>query len=228
MKKTILLSFLGLLSVCSVSSQGYVRTIDGKNYWTETTIEKLKVLEDVGCEDAHHNIVRIPKSEISLIEFISEGIIYLNKDKINSFDAPIYAGNIHTFLGIGKKVYIPVATSIIEQRYGSITIRNLVENNGPWQIVGCPEEADFILKYIFDETGKDKAYLLFCDRVGNNLVISSKEGAMDWDQKDAGIESATKLYKSIIVDMQKSLTKTKTLKRAKKDYTNRARYKYIH
>ena len=63
------------MSIVSTYAQGYVRTVDGKNYWTETTIEKLKVLDDVGCEDAHHNIVRIPKSNITLIEFVSEGIV---------------------------------------------------------------------------------------------------------------------------------------------------------
>ena len=228
MKKFVLLSAILAMSIVSTYAQGYVRTVDGKNYWTETTIEKLKVLDDVGCDDAHHNIVRIPKSNITLIEFVSEGIVYVNQDKINAIEAPLYAGNIHTFLAEGKRVYIPVATSIIEQRYGSITIRNFVESYGPWQVVGCPEEADFILKYIFNEAGKDSAHLLFVDRAGNNLLISSKEGAMDWEPKDAGIESATRLYKKIIVDMQKSLTKNKTLKRAQRDYTNKARYKYIH
>jgi hypothetical protein len=175
-------------------SQTFIRTIDGKNYWSEKSLNALIGEDEIPVNNGR-NIIRIQKSIILLMEDMEAGLKIIQPDKINKVEPLAFDGDLEAFLAKGKRIYIPLASSITQQRWGARKLRELFDESDYWQLVGCEDEADFILEYIFDDEGKDKAYILVSDRMGKNVLYTSHIFASDWVPAHAGIESAEKLFK---------------------------------
>jgi hypothetical protein len=78
-------------------------------------------------------------------------------------------------------------------------MRELLINDGYWNIVDCELEAHCILEYVFvDDDGRDYAYLRIKDRSGKVITTSPTVSASDWIPSHAGQESARKLYEKHI------------------------------
>lgn len=178
----------------TMTAQDFVRTIDGKNYWADLKTDNIDGLEEIAVQDGRR-LVRIPVSSVLLIEYMESGLKVLQPDKLQKIPPVAFNDDLESFLGKGKHVYIPFANTVLAQRSGAKHLRELIAESGYWEIVGCDEEADFILEYVFDDKGKDHAYFIISDRMGNNILSAPKVGASDWIPEDAGKESADKMYK---------------------------------
>ena len=113
--------------------------------------------------------------------------------------AVAYDGNLSDFIKQGKKIYIPMASFTVQQRYGAKKLRELLMEDGYWTIVGCEDEVDFILEYVFDDRGKDHAYLLFSDRFHKEIMYSHSVSADWFVPTRTAEESAEELYEKHIV-----------------------------
>lgn len=140
----------------------------------------------------------IPKSEIVLIEYMEDGIDILQRDKLVITEPKAYEGDAESFFAKGKKVYVPLSSTSLKNRWGAKRLRELLLADGFWKMVGCAEEADFILTYRFSDSGHDHANLFIYDRTDELLFESPRVGASDWVPVHAGEESAEKLYKKYI------------------------------
>lgn len=186
-------------------SQGFVYTTDGKMYFTEA---KSMDQDAISVVDGDY-YKRIQKSDIVLIEYMEGGIEYVQPDKIQQTEAKAFDGDYDSFLAKDRKVYVPLSNTIIQNRWGAKRLRELLVADGYWKVVGCPEEADFILVYKFNESGSDHANLFINDRNNELIMETSNVGASDWVPTHAGIESAEKLHKYMIMDLIQANDKTK-------------------
>lgn len=192
MKKLIV---LGICFLCPylLYSQGFVYTTDGKMYFTEA-----RSIKDVISVESEGYSKMIPKSDIVLIEYMEGGIDILQKDKLKVTEPKAFEGNFETFLAKGQKVYVPVSSTSLRNRWGAKCLRELLIADSFWQMVGCAEEADFILMYKFNDSGHDHANLFIYDRTDKEVLVTPKVSASDWIPIHAGEESAEKLYKKYI------------------------------
>ena len=192
--KKYLLFIASALCTCMLYSQGFVYTTDGKMYFSES--------KDWGSDIINVSVgdytKQIPKSDIVLIEHMENGITFFQKEKLHPVEPKAYDGDYESFLAKGRKVYVPVASTTITVRCGAKRLRELLVADGYWKVVGCPEEADFIMTYKFSEEGRDHAYLLIYDRMDEAILKSPKVSAKDFIPAHAGIESAEKLFKRYI------------------------------
>lgn len=198
MKRTIA-TIVFSLAVLMVQAQDFdfVRTVDGKNYWANVRIEKFDDVEDISVQDGRR-MLRIPVSDVLLIEYLGSGLKILQPDKIKKVPPVPFDRDLESFLKRGKKVYIPLASNINQQRWGSKKLRELLMEDNYWEIVGCEDEADFILEYVFDDKGADHAYLMVSDRNGKHVLSTSNVGARDFSPVWAGEESGEKLHKKVM------------------------------
>jgi hypothetical protein len=185
--------------VFGVSAQDYIKPINGKGFYANVTDAKGESIKYT----SNRVEFSIPKNEVVLIEYLERGIVFYNKQHIDSLDLTNYSGSLYAK---GNNVYVPFASDKIAQRVGSITLRNLLKEDNFWNIVDCEEEAHCIIEYVYDESGSDHAYIQIKDRQRTILYKSSNVSASDWIPHHAGKESATKLYKKII---KKKIQKTK-------------------
>lgn len=194
--KKLLLLIVSVLCGSTLYAQGFIYTTDGKMYFTEVkNLDKDFVNVNIG----DYNKL-IPKSEIVLVEYMEDGIEIFQKEKIDSIEPHAFDGNYAKFLAQGQKVYVPVASTTIAVRWGAKRLRELLLAEGYWKLVGCAEEADFILTYKFNEDGRDHAYLFIYDRNDEAILQSPRVGAKDFVPAHAGEESAEKLYKRFLVN----------------------------
>ena len=198
-KRICLLSFVFLgFTINDMNAQDYVKPINGKGFFAKI----IEQSEDDIVYESQKIRFNIPKKDIAFIEYLEMGIIYYNKESIQKLDIANYSGLLYAK---GNRIYIPFASKTVAQRAGALKLRELLSNDGFWKIVDCEEEAHCIMEYIFDESGKDRAYLAIKDRNGNILYKSAKVSASDWVPSHAGQESATSLYKRHISTLKKSL-----------------------
>ena len=75
---------------------------------------------------------------------------------------------------------------------------------GCFNIVDTEEEAHYLLYYVFDDRGADKAYLRVEDRSGKEIYTSRNVPARDLIPWHAGEESATLLFNNLIKTIKKN------------------------
>ena len=180
-----------------ICAQSLIRTVDGKNYWINMSVETVNNSKTITAKDGD-KIVRIPKSEIVLIEYEKDGLEILQPDKIRKVDPVEFDGDYESFLAKGKSVYIPLASDDAVQRSGSRRLRILIQRSKYFTMADCEDEADFILKYVFDDRGKDKACLKYLDRMGNVVLTTQKVNASYIGADRAGGKSVDKLAQDIV------------------------------
>lgn len=193
MKKILTTLLFSMLSTL-MYSQTFIRTVEGENYWSESNLDQIMTMDEVPA-NKNRRIIRIKKSDIVLLEDMEAGLKILQPDKIKKIEPKAFNDDLESFLAKGKRVYIPLANSITQQRWGARKLRELFDEYDYWQLVGCEDEADFILEYVFDENGRDKANILVSDRFGKGILYTTQIFANDWVPADAGKESAEKLFK---------------------------------
>jgi hypothetical protein len=135
---------------------------------------------------------------------------------LNKVEPVPFNDDIAFFMAEGKRDYIPLASSIIQQRWAAKRLRELMIENAYWQVVGCEEEADFIMEYVFDDTGSDHAYLLFTDRNGTKFLSTSNFSVSDLIPMNAGEKSAEKIFKYVYIDFVMKGKLAKSAKKVKK------------
>jgi len=197
MKKKLRSGLILLFSMLTLNAFGqydFIQTVDGNQYWLDIETEDF---DEIAVPDGRRTR-RIPKSDIVLIEYMEDGLKILQKDKLKKVEPVAFSDNVEEFVKQGKRVYIPLASFIIQQRYGARKLRDLLMEDGYWKVVGCEEEADFILEYVFDDKGKDHASLLFSDRFGYKFMFSKSVDADWFVPTRTGEESAEELYEKYI------------------------------
>ena len=178
------------MSAGTLSAQNFIQTVDGKCYWTDDTLGNAN---EVKISDGM-KVQRIAVKDIVLVENMEHGVEVFHPEKLQLVDPVAFVSGVVDFCTAGKRVYIPIASESVEQRWCARRLSELLLKDGHWQVVGSAEQADFVLEYVFDNKGRDKAYLRLKDRMGKQILQSRTAGAHDWVPKDAGIESADKLY----------------------------------
>ena len=191
MKKIFL--FLGLFIIPHLTfSFNYFLTVYGKRYFGDIKQETQKYfIVELENED---RIIEILKENIILIEHEENGVEIFKSEYIDSVN-PNTA--VSPFFSKKNNIYIPMSSTKIAQRSGSGTLKMLLVNDSLWNIVDTEEQAHFIMRYVFDDRGSDKAYIEVKDRMGKKVYMSPKVSARDFVPWHAGEESAEKLYKII-------------------------------
>ena len=196
--RLIILLYLILISV-NVHSQVFMKFENGTSAFVEVKHEnenEYRIVQD-------DRIVTISKEKIILIETEEEGIIFFQKNKISPIvDWELSEGTLYKK---GNNIYIPYSSTKIVTRIGSMYLREYLVHDGFWNIVSCEDEAHCIFEYVFDDSGRDTAYIRIKTRNGEILYESERVSAKDFIPHHAGEESATKLYKRIIPKIKKSL-----------------------
>jgi hypothetical protein len=204
--KKVFLAVFALLCSGIVNAQDFIQTVDGRKFWADINPKEFAGMDFITVEK-ESRMYRIPKSDIVLIEFINDGLFILQEDKLKKVEPVAYSGDFPSFIAANKKVYVPLASKTIQQRSGAKKLRELLMADKHWEIVGCEQEADFLLLYVFDDSGADHAYLEVRDRRDVKIQRTRQVRASDFIPMHAGEESAEKLYKKFLVE---SLYENKT------------------
>lgn len=184
------------VAITTMYAQDFILTADRKTYWTRENITNIKDINEVIVE-VGRRIVRVPTSEIVLIEYEKNGLVILQPERIRKVEPVAFDGDLMSFMEKGKRVYIPYSSKDICQRSGARHLRDLLSESDYWEVVYTEDEADIILEYIFDDEGIDHAYLMVSDRRGTPVLSTSSVRARDINPTTAGEESARKLYKNV-------------------------------
>lgn len=203
MRKTLFVFVAILLLPAFSFAQGLVELANGKCYIYENTLQnddKTITVKDGRWVKSH------TMDSVVLYEDVESGARFVHPNLIRKVAPTSYSGNETEFLASGRKVYIPIASTTVAQRAGSFWLLSQILEDGYWTVVGCADEADFILEYVYDDSGKDHAYLNFLDRTQTVVRKTPSVSASDWIPYHAGQESAEKLYKR---NIKKKLYKNK-------------------
>lgn len=203
MKKTIFCVVAIIAFPLFSFAQGLVELANGKCYIYEIALQNDA--QTVSVKDGRW-LKSYPMDSVVLYEDMEKGSRVLNPSLIRRTPPVAYSGNEAEFLTSGRKVYIPMASPTVAQRSGSFWLCSQILEDGFWTVVGCAEEADFILEYVFDDRGKDHAYLVFYDRNQSVVLKTKSVPATDWVPAHAGQESAETLYNR---NIKKKLYKNK-------------------
>ena len=198
MKKIFATIVLSLLTLC-LSAQDFIYTVDGNAYWTDENVKDIKTIDELVIE-VGRKYVRIPKSDIVLIEYMEGGVVVLQPEKIKKVEPVAFNGDLLSFMERGKRVFIPYSSSDLYQRTGARRLRELLMESGYWNIVPCEKEADFIFEYVFDDKGNDHAYLMASDRTGKKILSTNSKFVSGFSPTKAARESAEKLYKKVFTN----------------------------
>ena len=197
--RSILVFFLFFMGIINLNAQDYIKTVDGQGFFAKIVSDE----ENKIIYESNKTKFTILKKEIVLIEYSERGLIIYNKEFIQEIDIPRDSNAL--LYAKGNCVYIPFSSNRVVQRAGSKQLRQLLAEDGFWKIVDCEQEAHCIIEYVFDDKGKDKAYLRIKDREGAILYISPKVGATDWIPTHAGQESAIKLFEKYVKKLKKQI-----------------------
>ncbi|MBO4588566.1 MAG: hypothetical protein J5711_06700 [Bacteroidales bacterium] len=184
-------------------AQGLVELTNGKCYIYETALQHDA--QTISVKDGRW-VKSYEMDSVVLYEDVEKGSRVICTNMIRRIPPVVFNGNEAEFLAAGRKVYIPIASPTVVQRSGSFWLCSKILDDGFWIVVGCAEEADFILEYVYDDKGKDHAYLVFYDRNQNVVLKTKSVSASDWVPTHAGQESAEKLYNR---NIKKKLYKNK-------------------
>ena len=189
MKKTITLFLFVLVPYISYPFS-YFLTIEGERYFgnikKETDTYYIVELEN------ENRVIKLIKDKLVLIEHEEDGLEVYKPEYCYEVD-PNSA--LQPFWEKANRIYIPISSSKIAQRSGSGTLKMLLVKDTLWNIVDTEEQAHYIMRYVFDDRGSDKAYIEVTDREKKLVYVSSKVSARDFVPWHAGEESAEKLYK---------------------------------
>lgn len=197
--KRVLLLFLLYLHVSVAFSQSYFRTVDGKRIFGNIKQETDSFFM-IEVENANR-IIKIEKSNLILVEHEENGLTIFRKDLIHPVDP---ASATTPFYDITNAIYIPISSFRIVQRSGSAKLKMLMLRTGCFNIVDTEEEAHYLLFYVFDDRGADKAYLRVEDRSGKEIYTSRYVPARDLIPWHAGTEPATLLFNNLIKNIKKN------------------------
>src|SRR5574344_387808 len=173
------------------NAQDYIKLINVMSYYSEI----IEDSDDYIIHKSNRVELKIPKSEIKLIEYLELGLVIYNEKYINSNNSP---KDRESLFEKGSSVYVPFSSTKVVKRSGGLKLRELLKEDGFWNLVDCEMEADFIIEYLYLEKGRDKARIIIKDRTGNIIYESPKVSAKDFVPSHAGRESATKLYRRYI------------------------------
>jgi hypothetical protein len=71
------------------------------------------------------------------------------------------------------KVFIPITTTDKRNAVGNAVIREILPSYNLWEVVNTEPEAEFILTFIYDDSGKDKVYFILKTR-DNQIFYKSR------------------------------------------------------
>lgn len=89
------------MTALSMSSQCFIRTVDGKHYWCENKIENIKDVDEIVVSQ-NKILTRIPKKDVVLIEYEEYGVEILQPDKLDKVEPKACNRNYESFLARGK------------------------------------------------------------------------------------------------------------------------------
>lgn len=176
-----------LLVSANAFAQDYIKPVNGKPFYADV----IDVTDSTITYDRGRLTTTSPLKDIILVEYEEEGVMVYNPEYLSTVDPNKCSGKLWA---LGNCAYVPCFGKETSQREGAKLLKELLIREGAWKIVDCPEEAHFIIRYVFDDTGLDHAYLLMTDRDGKAFFQSPNVSARDLNRTDAGRESAQKLF----------------------------------
>lgn len=197
--KRYLISCILLMLSNIVFSTSYFKTVDGKRYFgdikEETETYYLIVLGE------EYRIIKLDKNSLILVEYEEKGLEIFHPELIKKVDP---ATATTPFYAKGNNLYIPMNSAKTQTRAGGYMLRKLMmASRENWNIVDTPQEAHYIVKYIFDDSGSDKGYIKVEDRNGKVVYTSKSVKARDFIPRDAGEESAEVLFNNLMKNIKK-------------------------
>ena len=128
----------------------------------------------------------------------------------SAIDLSSYHGNL---LAKGNSVYISVNPNKQYELGGFYELYKQIIVDSIWRVAETPEQAHFIIDYIVDLEGRDKAILRIRDTENKNQVDLCKTGTSESYNENK--EVARSMYKSHILPIIQQLEKGKTPKNLK-------------
>lgn len=128
------------------------------------------------------------------------------KPRIEPLDISNYKGNL---LSLSNSVCIIPSNSSRNGEWAGVNeLKKQITIDKAWNIVSYPEEAHFIIEYVLETEGRDKAYIKIMSRDRSICHISRSSGA--GESVSDNKETAKSLYKSVLVPIENLLEKGKT------------------
>lgn len=185
--------FLFVLTLAfGAGAQRLVQTIDNACYWTNSDMSEETL---TAITNGSVYTIYIKKSDIAVVVDMEEGTQVLRPEELINVPPRAFTnGAADLFATTEPKVYVPITSNVVQQRWGARRLTELILEDGHWRLVATPEQADFILEYHFVERGSDRAYLAFRDRMDSCFLYSRAIPAKEWTPVITGIESAERLY----------------------------------
>ncbi len=197
MKRTILTAFIFCISLFGYT-QNFVKLTNGNSVWIDDVSDNGETVTFKPKDGFGYSV---NKKDIAYIEYLEGGLHYINTDNIIDLNTTELQKTAkedpNKLIQKGNSVYIPFSSTKVVTRSGGIRLRKMVQELGYWNVVGCDKEAHFILEFVYDERGKDKAYIILKTRDNIIFYKSKKVSAKDFIPSHAGQESAEKLFRKL-------------------------------
>lgn len=129
-----------------------------------------------------------------------------HKPTIVPLDITNYKGNL---LSLSNRVcIIPSHLSNSGEWAGVNELKKQITIDNPWEIVNFPEQAHFIIEYVLETEGRDKAYIKIMSR--DRSICYTSRSVNAGESISDNREAANDLYQSALVPTIKVLLKNKT------------------
>jgi hypothetical protein len=174
MKKLLFSLGLTVISINLFAQIDFIKFIGEKPF--RTKIKKVtdsSVIYQTGRGPEFTSLIK----SIDFIEYGGQRVIYYN---YLPADHDIYTPELQKIskerplelMKKGGKVFIPITIKTEGNMLGNIFMRELLPDYNYWEIVNSEQEAEFILNFIYDDSGRDKVYFTLKTR-DNNIFYKS-------------------------------------------------------
>lgn len=165
--KKLFIALALCLTCYALVAQDLIKPINGKSFFADIqSVENGVVNYQIGVSK-----MTIPTTDIALIEFHDSGVQYFHKEALQTINPKTIAPPVYKK---GHKVYIPFSSKDETQRIGALKFRELMEQDGTWEVVDCKEEAHFLLEFLYSEQGRDHANVVMKEQSGKVIVQTPK------------------------------------------------------
>lgn len=187
MKKITLLLFLFLICLSS-NAQDFIKPLQGASmYGRVTQVNDTAVIFFNEMNQGKY----LPLSNLEFIEYRKNGIQYFHPQRQRWLQEENLVG---IPIEEKKNVYIPIHHTDIEEYHMARRLRELIAEDGYWNLVDTPQEANFNLRAFFSYDRQPLAWFVITTHDGHTLYKSEVVASGGNTPEQAGVIGAYNLF----------------------------------
>ncbi|MDR2410074.1 MAG: hypothetical protein LBE13_18465 [Bacteroidales bacterium] len=192
--KKIIVILVALFFANLSYSQDIIKLVTGETIIAN--VNEIREDEIVYKSDASAPSMIMNISKIAFIELEADKMYFYNYDiKKHDVNTPelqqLEMNNPFELVKKGMNVFVPISSKAVAERAGKLRTRQILSEDGYWNVVETPYEAHFIFEFFIDDIGRDMAFFVIKSRNEKVLYTSERmETITNFNPKREGYETA--------------------------------------